>query len=329
MNLRLRRRRFGQLALISAATTLISNLATKKTVAQQSQSQLNIYGVRLTPASSSITEDLADDGAANKTPGIVLQSVNLVTGQELPTTEISEQTVQNQQETTETVNKAFTIKRPSERITSFTALSDGTFVVAVSAATKRGDFSRFIVFGQDSQKSSTKGLKAKKLKKNNTVESLVAIQKDQLIGIVSSNQGQPPFELAVIDSKSGQVDSQNDLPILSPNTRFSNLTQSPDGIIYATSIAPGSGPILVQFDLVNKSPITGKGRMIELVELKFNGRSLDNDLASLAFSPSNQLFALADPNYEGSNSLFSVDPKTGQMQLIRKFAVDQIAFSKV
>lgn len=65
------------------------------------------------------------------------------------------------------------------------------------------------------------------------------------------------------------------------------------------------------------------------MELRFNGRPLSNDLACLAFSPSNQLFALADPNLEGSNSLFSVDPQTGQMQFLRKFAVDKIAFSKV
>ncbi|MBE9019627.1 hypothetical protein C7Y66_08805 [Chroococcidiopsis sp. CCALA 051] len=326
MNLRLKRRRFGQLAIASAATTVLSNLAAKKTVAQ---TQLVIYGVRLTPASSSITEDLVDEKAANKTPGMILQSLDLATGQELLSTEIAEQAVQNQQDATETASKAFIIKKQSERITGFTALSDGTFVVAALASTRKGDLNRFIVFSPDSKKSATKGLKAKKIKKNNTIESLLAIQQDQLLGIVSLTQGQPPFELGLIDSKSGQVDSRSDLPNLPPFNRYSNLAQSSDGNIYGTSIDPGGNPILVQFDLTNKSPITGRGRVINLVELRFNGRPLSNDLACLAFSPSNQLFALADPNLEGSNSLFSVDLQTGQMQFLRKFAVDKIAFSKV
>lgn len=326
MNLKLKRRRFGLLALASATTTLLSNFAAK-TVAQQAR--LVIYGVRLTPASSSITEDQADASAANKTPAIILQSIDLVTGQELTTAEIPEQLVQNQQEPTQTVNKALVIKKPSERITGFTVISDGTFVVAAAAATKKGDFSRFIFFGQDITKPK-KGLKTKKIKKSNTVESLLAIQNDQLLSLISQNQGIPPFELAVINPKSGQVDGNTlGLPDLPPNQRFSNLAQSPDGKIYATTLGHENVPILVQLDLVNKSPITGKGKIIKLVPLSFNNRPLQNDLASLAFSPSNQLFALADPNYEKTNSLFTIDLKTGNMQLIRKFAFDKIAFSKV
>lgn len=327
MNLKLKRRRFGLLALASATTTLLSNFAAK-TVAQQAR--LVIYGVRLTPASSSITEDQADASAANKTPAIILQSIDLVTGQDVTTAEILEQIAQNQQEPTQTVNKALVVKKPSERITGFTALSDGTFVVAAAAATKKGDFSRFIFFGQDITKPK-KGLKSKNLKKNNTVESLLSIQNGQLLSIVSQNQGQPPFELALINSRSGQVDSGTTLglPYLLPNQRFSNLAQSPDGKIYATTLDSEGVPILVQLDLQSKSPITGRGKISTLVKLSFNNSPLKNDLASLTFSPSNQLFALADPQSEGTNSLFTVDLKTGEMKLLRKFAVDKIAFSRV
>ncbi|MBE9189320.1 hypothetical protein IQ230_02865 [Gloeocapsopsis crepidinum LEGE 06123] len=328
MNLRLKRRRFGKLALASAATTVLSNIATK-TFAQQPP--LTIYGVRLTPASSRITEDLADASTANKTPGIILQAVNLVQNQEVLTTEIAEQFVQNQQETTETINKAFVIKKPSERVTGFTALSNGTFIVAVSAATRKGDFSRFILFNEDGKRSAPKGLKAKKIKKKNTVESLLAIQNDQLLSVVSLNQGQPPFELAVINFRSGQVDSGASfgLPDIPSNHRFSNLAQSADGRIYATTMDSEGVPILVQLDLQNKSPITGRGKIIKLVQLSFNDRLLKSDLASLAFSPSGQLFALANLTSEGTNSLFIVDLKTGEMKLLRKFAVDKIAFKKV
>ncbi len=328
MNLRIKRRRFGQLALASAATTVLSNLATK-TVAQQSQ--LTIYGVRLTPACSSITEDQAEATSANKTPGIILQSVDLVNNQELLTTEISEQFVQNQQEPTETLNRAFVIKRCSERVTGFTALSDGTLVAAVAAATRKGEFSRFILFSADGKNSTPKALKAKKIKKNNTVESLLAIQNDQMLGIVSLNQGQPPFELAVINLKSGQVDSgaSLSLPNIPLADRFSNLTQSADGTIYATTMDSEGVPILVNLDLLDKSSITGRGKINRLVRLSFNNSPLKSDLASLAFSSSNQLFALANPQNEGTNSLFTVDLKTGEMKFVRKFAVDKIAFKKV
>jgi len=328
MHLRLKRRKFGQLALASAATTVLSNLATKA-VAQQPQ--LNIYGVRLTPASSSIRADLAEATSANITPGIILQSVDLVNNQELSTAEISGQTVQNQQDATETTSQAFVINKPSERVTGFTALSDGTFVAAVSAATKKGEFSRFIFFSADGKNSTPKALKAKKIKKHNTVESLLAIQNDQIISIVSLNQGQPPFELALIDLKSGQVNSGAALalPNLPLSNRFSNLAQSTDGTIYATTMDAEGVPILVNLDLQNKSAITGRGKINRLVRLSFNNSPLESDLNSLAFSSSNQLFALANPQNEGTNSLFTVDLKTGEMKFVRKFAVDKIAFKKV
>ena len=327
MNLKLKRRRFGLLSLASAITTLLLNHAAK-TVAQQQPGSV-IYGVRLTSASSQIMEDQADASAANKTPAMILQSIDLATGQELTTTEIPEQIVQNQQEPTQIVNKALVVKKRSERITGFTALSDGTFIVAAVATTKKGDFTRLAFFGQDITKPK-KNLKIKKIKKNNTVESLLAIQNDQIISIISQNQGLSPFELAVINPQSGQVNGNTlGLPDLPLSQRFSNLAQSPDGKIYATTFGHENIPILVQLDLVNKSPITGKGKIIRLVQLSFNNGSLSNDLVSLAFSPSNQLFALADPQYEGTNSLFTIDLNTGKMQLLRKMAVDQIAFSKV
>ncbi|MGL4617695.1 hypothetical protein [Chroococcidiopsis sp.] len=70
-------------------------------------------------------------------------------------------------------------------------------------------------------------------------------------------------------------------------------------------------------------------RDIVLVKLGLNGRPLHEDVVCLAFSPSNQLFALVAPNLEGRCSLFSVESQIEQMQFFRKFAVSKIAFSKV
>jgi hypothetical protein len=243
------------------------------------------------------------------------------------------------------VDKALVVKKPSERITGFTVLSDNTLVISTLAATKKGDFSRLIfckVAKKDKKKLPQKGLKVKKIKQPkyqcSTVESLLAttafIQKqDQLLAVISLSGGTSPFELAFIDSKSGQIDAsvETGLPELSPQERLNNLAQSPDGKIYATRLGGQSDGIsvsLVRLDFENKAVVTGRGKIIRVVELSFNNKPLVNDLASLAFSSSGQLFALADPTYEGTNSLFTLDVNTGVMTLVRKFTVDKIIFAR-
>ena len=342
MNLRIRRRRFGQLAIISAVTTAIANFKSK-VFAQLPSEQL--YGVQLSPSSSSKTADLVDATAAKTTPGIVLQSLGLTkltTAIESLPAEILEDTVSNQQEAIETVAKALIVKKPSERITGFTVLSDNTFVIATIAATKDGDFSRLIFSEapqQNQKKPPKKGLNIQKIKspkyKYSTVESLLATtikdKKDsQLLGVISLSGGGTPFDLVYIDSTSGQIDAgpQTGLPELSSHERLSNLAQSPDGKIYATNTGGQGNVTLVQLDLENRAVVTGRGKIIRLVGLSFNNKPLENDLLSLAFSSSGQLFALANPNYEGTNSLFTVDLKTGAMTLVRQLAVDKITFAR-
>lgn len=338
MNLRVKRRQFGQLAIFSAATTLLANLASK-VFAQQSE---QLYGVLLAPASRDLTVDLVDAAAANTTPAVIIQSIDLAalaTAQASSVLDILASTVNNPQEPTETVNKALVVKKPSERITGFTVLSDNTLVIAATAETKKGSFSRllFTKSSKENKKKPDKGLKIKKTKdkKYSTIESLLAAtikgkKADQLLSVVSLAEGVPPFELAFIDINSGQVDSSAGLglPKLPASERLSNFAQSPDGTIYATNCNAEGVTFLVQLDLANKSQITGRGKIIKLVVLSFNNKPLENDLASLAFSSSGQLFALADPNYEGTNSLFFVDVKTGAMTLLRNFPVDKIAFAQ-
>jgi hypothetical protein len=326
MNLRIKRRRFGQLAIASAATTAIANFATK-VVAQQPP--LMIYGVHMTSASQGLTADVAGGETISTTPGMMLESLNLTTGQSLPASELSAATVENQG-TTEGASQALVIKKPSERITGFTIQSDSTFAIASVATTTKGNSSRLIFTKGGKDGKNTKGIAIKKTE-NSTLESLLATQKGQLLSVFSLYQGVLPFEMAVIDSKSGQVSSGADLglPAIPFNQRFSNLTQSPDGTIYATTMGIEGFVTLVQLDLVNKSIVTGKGKIINLARLSYNKKVLGNDLASLAFSPSNQLFALADPNNEGVNSLFTLDMKTGALTLLRQFAVDKIAFGSI
>lgn len=301
MNLRLKRRRFGQLAIASAATAAFTNLTTK-TLAQKKDSLL--YGVR----------------TDSKGTGIILQFWDLTTNiiQDLDTTTLGPSLQSD-------------VLQPDERLSGFTVLPDGTFITATAptmfVTTKKPDkLSKLILKNKSSSPKILSALQG--LPGNSTVESLLSTKKGKLLSILSLNQGTPPFILADTDSQTGQVSPTDELA-LQPNLRFSNLTQAPDETIYATSIGSEGITSLVQLDLVNKSVITGKGKIIPLPRLSYNGKPLANDLLGLACSPANQLFALGDPTYEGTNSLFIVDVKTGEMKLLRKFNVDKIAFDRL
>ncbi len=316
MNLRIRRRRFGQLAIASAVTTAIANLAGKGVAQQPSEI---IYGVRLGSTGGNLKDP------ANITPSIVLTSLDIATGKDVSNVELPETEVSNRERATESRSKAV-FNQPSERITGFTILPNGTFVMAALAETQNGQFNR-LKFTDSSQQ----GLKLSGFRKSNSsIESLLATKENQLISIVSLNQGTPPFEFANINIKTGILDSgiELGLPLLKPLRRYSNLAQHPDGTIHATTIGSEGTTLLVKLDLVNRSILTGRGKFIILSQLKFDNQFLRNDLLSLAISPSGQLFALADPNYEKTNSLFLIDAKTGEMKLLRKFAVDKIAFAR-
>lgn len=210
----------------------------------------------------------------------------------------------------------------NERLSGFTLLADGTFALATApttAAISGGiNLSRLIFFVASPQLQPVAVFpELPGLAKNNTIESLLATRDGKLLSIVSLNQGIPPFTLATIDRNNGQVSS---IPVTLPqDRRFSNLTQCPDGTIYVTSLGRSESTSLVQLE-------PQQGQLISVQQLNFNNRPLSNDLASLACSPSNQLYALGDPISQGTNSLFTVNVSTGVMSLVKPFAVDRITF---
>src|SRR5579883_2506484 len=309
MNLRIRRRRFGQLVVATAASTAIANFASKS-IAQTSPS--TIYGLTLSAnkaplavgnAITAIGSGIDITNVANNTPGVVLVSSDVNTGNQISTLQVAATTVDNQNTPIEAANKAIS-REPSERLTALSALSNGTFVAVSVVNSNKGDVSRLILINPKSATPIARKISGFK-KSNSTVESLLAARDDTLIAVVSQNGGIPPFELVTIDLKSGKVNYNNGLglPDLLPNIRLSNLAQSSDGTFYATFLEAQGGTSLVQIDLKNKSLITGKGRIINQQRLTLNGKPLANDLKSLVFSSSDQLFALADATYEGTNSL--------------------------
>lgn len=327
MNLRIRRRRFGQIAIASAAFSAIANFA-GKTVAQQPES--TIYGVSF-PSSSSIINISIKVGElidVNISPAITLISSDLVSGRDLAAIQLTGINVSNRDTLVETANKAI-YTEPSERLTAFTPLADGSFLIVSQASGKTGNSNRTILINRNSARPQ-KALKVSGFRRvNGTLESLVAIKENNFLGVVSLNEGTPPFELVNFDLNSAKLNYSDELPILARTLRFSNLALAPgDGTIYATVLSSQGGTTLVQVDLENKAIVTGRGKIIRLSELKYDGKPLENDLLSLAVSRSGEVFALANPTYEKINSLFTIDVKSGEMKFVRKFAADKIAFAR-
>jgi hypothetical protein len=336
MNLRIRRRRFGQIAIASAASAAITKLAGKAS-AQQQQPQLILYGVSLSSAGNTASTDAklapATDARieattdANRTPGVVVISSDLVSGRDLATTEVASVTVSNPNTRTEATNKAI-YTQANERLTAFAALPGGSFVIASVASTRTGNFNR-ILFTDSKSTRAQRAIKASGFKRvNGTIESLVATQENKLIGAVSLREGTPPFDLVNLDLNSASLSSSADLPLLPGNLRISNLAQAPNGTIYATILSSQNATTLVQIDLKNRAMVSGRGKIVKLSELKYENKPLENDLLSLAVSQSGQVFALANLTNEKTNSLFTVDVKSGEMKLLRKFAADKIAFAR-
>jgi hypothetical protein len=317
MNLRIRRRRFGQLAIASAAATALSNLG-RKAIAQNSKSSTSIYGLRLKK------KDTPTD-AANDTPAVILVSSDLLTAEQASTVEVPSGKVENKDKKTKNKKKAV-YAEPSERLTGATTLPNGDLVVSSVASTKEGNFSRLVVVDGKNLKLK-KGLKIEEFETfNATIESIVATKtEDEILCVVSEVGGVPPFKMAKINLKTGKIDFAADLPEPKPSERLSNLTLASDGNIYGTLIDRQDTTQLVQIDFNKKAKVTGKVIITKLVELNFNKKPVTNDLRSLIFSAyDGELYALADPEIEKTNSLFKINRKTGEMQQLQKFDVEKI-----
>lgn len=138
------------------------------------------------------------------------------------------------------------------------------------------------------------------------------------IAFVSHYSDTQPFFLATLDHQQGRTTVVRTVA-LNSQARFGNLTQCPDGKIYATCLAQQWDTHIAQVDVATQTVALLRG-------LTLKGKSVPRDLADLACSSSNRLYALADPDYSGTNDLFAVDLTTGAMTLIQEFDVDRMIF---
>jgi hypothetical protein len=343
MNLIVKRRRFGQMAIASAATTAIANLA-GKTMAQQSESV--IYGFNLGSTGNTIlgsTTNAISDKAdlinlGNSTGEMTVTALNPLSAKVTSTVKLVSKTVENQSIRVETDQKA--VSAPKNRLTSVTPVSNGGFIVCCVVSSRQGDINRlsFVESQSSNPKSLSMGIKrglkiSGFTRKNSTVESLLLTKENQLISVISHYGGLPPFEIVLIDLKTGRIrpGAELNLPDLPSDQRLSNLTLAPNGKFYATILDRENSTTLVQLDPQKKSILTGRLLITKVMQLNYNNEPLVNDLLSLTFSPSGQLFALANPKNEKNNSMFKIDindVKAGKMQLIGGVSVNRISFAR-
>jgi len=298
MNYKLSRRRLAQLAIV-AGTGIAINQLTNKTFAQQN---LLIVGLRLSPVinPSSVAnltlDSLNDDSEAVASSATISQeisfvSLNEVTGQaeNLPLSPITLQA--------------------GEEVTGFTAMSDGTMIVAITPASnskKDVNPTRVVLLS-----TPTKTITISGLKKQEKLGSLVGTSDGRLLGLVSRKDNKPPFSLVDINVQTGAISASSKVKIPGGD-RLSNLAQCADGSMYAIATDKTGATSLVELNSQKKTPIT------------FNDQVWNNGLQSLACSSANQLFAFGSVRYQSRQSLYIIEPQTGKMTIPKEFAVNQV-----
>ena len=156
------------------------------------------------------------------------------------------------------------------------------------------------------------------LSASDSIASLLLPASGRALALIAHYSDTPPYSLANVDLDLGVIS-----PVgiaLHPLTRYTQLTQCPNGAIYFVSMAPQWNTQLVQLDL-DQQTLVSVARL-EVV----NGESLRTVVRGLACAPSGELYALADPENSGTNSLYRIETATGRMRWVRKFDVDQMVF---
>jgi hypothetical protein len=316
----LKRREFAQLAVASLTSTIVADLSSKALAQNNSKSQEVLYGVNLPSKSNALNRE-------NQTPPIEFISADPGTGKVNSKIDVPTQSVDNPSSIKKKARAFFT--SDSDRITKVASLGDGNLVISTVSNTRDANLNHLIYTVGGAKNPKFKAKKIPNLETpNQTIESLLSLPKNQLLCIVGID-GIPPFAFKIIDSKTGNIISDEELalPPLPPNHRFANLCQDQKGNIFATEITSEGIPVLISMNLQEKAIVTGKVKIKRLTPISFEGRPLSNDVKDLNFSSSGELYALVADNSGKNNALFTLDVKSGKMRQVGKFAAEKFAFS--
>jgi hypothetical protein len=207
----------------------------------------------------------------------------------------------------------------NERINAIFQQKDRSIGV-LRTSTRPGSSRRATVrmLGVPGQLIDASGWDVTGLTSSEAISSLLVPMAGPAVGLVAHYSDTAPFSLATVSSGQGQTAAVKTFE-LDRHARYGHLTQCPSGLIYATSLAQQWDVRIVQIDIPKRT-------VIPLAGLQVYGKSLHRDVADLACGPSGDLFALADPDYSGVNSLFKINLGTGAMTMVGKYDVDRMTF---
>jgi hypothetical protein len=299
---KLNRRKFNQLMMASTAVAAIG-VPIEPAVAEEAEEKPKLLGFRVRPLTTTNKVDSKDEEGGSDTE-IVFQAINPETGQIEPEEE-------------RVLRSTPLVLQRGERIAGFAALSSASLLFSKTQGVPGAPevVSHLIVVNKSSQTLTVTGLGD-----NNTVETLLITDDGSILCVVSLNSGVPPFSLATIDAETGTACLLEDFHFPS-DARFSNLAQCGNGLIYGTSIGTEGSIRLVQIDIPNQ-------QIIDLPFLHFEEQMVPDDLKSLTFSSSGQLYALADLKERGKNLLLTIDIDTGALHLVNEIDTEKITFSR-
>jgi hypothetical protein len=195
-----------------------------------------------------------------------------------------------------------------DRISAFTVLADGTFLVAITPLPGNSQSQSPTRLTRLSPSSST-SVPIRGLAALEDVSTLLRMPDGQVLGLAEKRTGRPPNRIVQIDP---QVGSATDQLQLAAGTRFGSLARCPDGQLYASKVESGVT------SLVNLN--TGAA-----VQLSYQGEVWNNGLACLVCSATNQLFALGALRGRWPNGVHLIDARDGSMTRIADFNVGKFA----
>ncbi|MBE9017507.1 hypothetical protein IQ272_15455 [Chroococcidiopsidales cyanobacterium LEGE 13417] len=301
MEIRISRRRFGQLAIATTTIAGFSYLASK-TSAQTSGltiAGISSRGTVITPDSSrtDVSSPSVETGDASDTSDtsqqVIISSIDLPTGRS---------------------QRGVTSALPTdESISGFAYLIDGTPVVAITPARtsrrKGRNPTRLSFPGISRAEVTVSGLTPQQ-----RLESLMVTPDGTLFGLVANKNGTPPVRLVEVNPNTGTFNVRLSLP---SDQKYSTLAICPNGTIYTTAVANGA-TTLVRINLAQAS-------VTPLVQLRLNNNSWGNGLQSLLCNNANQLIAFGAPRYIQPNALYTVDLSSGAMAKLVDFDAARVA----
>jgi hypothetical protein len=203
----------------------------------------------------------------------------------------------------------------NETFTAWTALADGSLLVAITPVTANKDGSQTTRLAR-LRPADAKAMPSRGLNRQEQLSGLVVTGAGTLLGLAYKRNGTPSARLVTIDPQTSAVAEYAQVHVPT-DRRFTTLAQCPDGRLYSTGVGNAGDTYLVQLD-------TGKSQLVTL-----NGEVWNSCFASVTCTPDNQLLALGAPRYKTPNAVYRLDATSGALSPVRDFDVARLTVAQV